>query len=111
MDIEIKFAQLHDTLFLGGTNLGVSLDYKKRPMKLLYDRTEKELKVWFNKDATIIPTTNVRSMSPVNLADMGAVTLDAVVPTQAVVHKGKVKAQHSSPTDHVFAEGPGKVRD
>lgn len=66
MKIDLKFAELHTPLFHAGTNLGQKLDIKKRPIKLIYDRTEKELIIFFNNEVTILPHGNVAAMTPID---------------------------------------------
>ena len=102
--IELKFAELHNPLFLAGTNLQLKLDPSKRTgLVLKYDREFKELHVYWADEMAIVPTTNVSAMVPVRAGD-------SRTPAEKVEHK-KVEhvrktAQVGSPMSHVF-EGPG----
>ena len=102
--INIKMAELHSTLFLAGTNLGVKLDpAKKGGLNLEYDRAEKELLVTYNNQTAIVPTTNVVSMVS------GAIEKKEENQHQTH-HVGKMTAQVESPQGHVFAgAGHGKT--
>jgi hypothetical protein len=125
MKLNIRFAELHSPLFLGGTNLQLKLDPKNRiGLILTYDRTEKELIVQWNDHVALIPNSNVSSMTLEDPADIGLgktfspsiqpsshhpVDKTKAKPYAAV----KVSAQVQDPTrDAVFAgPGAGKVRD
>ena len=137
MKINLKFAELHNCLFLAGTNLQMKLDPSKRPLQLVYDRDEKELLVYFNNEVAIVPSSNVSSMTPINPADVGHAVITSAQPVpcapttkpnlsraangapalgvtaQQVNPKAmKIQAQVQDPTrDAVFSNGPGKVRD
>ncbi len=104
MKIELKFAELQTPLFLAGTNFGVKLDCSKRAgMKLVYDQAEKELHVHHKDALAIIPTSNVASMTPI--VHGGEKRTETLVVTQPpVLTKGRIKAQVSTPTSHVFDE-------
>lgn len=102
MSVKIEFAELQTPLFLGGKNHQVKLQHGSG-LALEYDREEKELLVTYNKKTAIIPSSNVASMT------IG--TLQAEQPVAAPRPGRPIKAQASSPTDHVFADGPGKTRD
>ena len=111
----LKYASLHNPLFLGGTNLQDKLDISKRTgIQLVYDRKEKELLIKWNNEVAIIPYSNVASMIPL---DPNAVTFPIVAPQAPAQPKHKptgkpIQAQVSDPTrDTVFSQGPGKVRD
>ncbi len=120
MTIEIEFAELHNPLFLAGTNLQLKLEPAKRTgLKLEYDRAEKELLVTYNGKTAIVPTTNVSSMTPATkpvviavpsqqaAANMSDPERDKIVAAQQAAGKQpRVTAQVSGPHDHVFA-GPG----
>lgn len=112
MKIDIKTAELHNPLFLGGVNFQMKLDISKRVgTTMTYDRVEKELIVTYNGNVAIIPSSNVASMCPVNPADVG-VAVQAPSRTHKtlspaiVAPVGKAKAQVSDPTrDPVFGKG------
>lgn len=103
MVINLEFAELHSPLFLGKKNHGLKL-FHKDGMMLQYDRQEKELLAYFGGKTAIIPSSNVSSMTPRDPSAKDEVQTP-------VGPRGKVKAQISTPQDHVFHEGPGKSRD
>lgn len=97
--IDLKFAELHNALFLAGKNFGLKLDPSKLAgLKLVYDRAEKELLVHWGEEVGIVPSSNIASM----VAGIAIAKAPSVHPIAA----GKIVAQVSSPMDHVFA-GPG----
>ena len=114
--ISIKYAELHNPLFLGGTNHQTKLDPSKRQgLKLTYDRAEKELIVEFNGHVALIPTSNVASLSLSDPADIGLKVASKPV-TEPKTHvsypmtAGIDRAQVSDPTrDPVFAAQPGQT--
>jgi hypothetical protein len=100
MKIDLKFAELHNPLFLSGKNFGLKLDPGKLTgLKLSYDRAEKELLVSWNGDIGIVPSSNI--------ACMVEGTAEVKVPpyTHPIV-AGIQSAQVSTPYGHVQA-GPG----
>ena len=120
MTIPLKYLQLHNPLFLAGTNLGNKLDISKRPIKLIYDREHQEVLVYFNDQVSIIPVPAVSDMIPVDgsIFKLDSIDVPDVAPKQKEevlksmeMAKKRIKAQASSPVDHVFAEAPGKIRD
>jgi hypothetical protein len=114
MKIKLKFSELHNPLFLAGTNLQLKLDPTKRQgMTLIYDREEKELLVYWNNEVAIIPSSNVSSMTPVDPTILGTLPKAEVKPQPKPAPTGKpIRAQVQDPTrDVVFSNGPGKVRD
>jgi hypothetical protein len=103
MKIELSFAHLHSPLFFANKNWGEKLDTKntsKGSISLIYDRTEKELLIKSGIHESIIPLSNVVSMTP----KTGAPT--DMIPPKGPAPSGKIKAQASSPVEHVQA-GPG----
>lgn len=101
--IDIKFAELHNPLFLGGKNHGVKLDPgKTHGLELFYDRKEKELLIHWGKHVGIIPSSNIACM------EEGLPEVKAPQYTHPIV-AGIASAQVSTPFGHVF-EGPGKGR-
>lgn len=107
MNIELKFAELHIPLFLAGINFGTKLDTVKRPIKLIYDRKEKEMIIFHNGIVGIIPASNLATMTPVNPAELiqlyGLDQVKQPAPVQAATPtRGRPKAQVSTPTSHVF---------
>lgn len=104
MSVKLEFAEIISPLFLGRKNHGLKLS-NTAGMNLVYDRTEKELLVTFNGKTAIVPSSNVASMTPVNANDLQT-------PVQSPAKLGRpVKAQASTPQDHVFSNGPGKTND
>ncbi len=97
--MKVSYAQLHHPLFLGGKNHGEKL-FNRAGLELEYNRTEKELKVTYNNKTQYIPSTNVASYEP---------WVEEKV-EKAAAPMGKIKAQASDPTAHVFAGlGNGKT--
>jgi hypothetical protein len=114
--IDIKFAELHNTLFLAGTNHGQKLDTSRRlELRLAFDESEKRLIVQFNGEVALIPESNVSSMTPRYskaylvdkiLEDMSAkeaapnkaLRATAKEPEPTPAQKAKVKAQVWDPT-------------
>lgn len=114
MRINLEFAELHTPLFLGGRNFGLKLDKVRfGGLVIIYDQTEKELWVTHNDKTAIIPTSNVVSMTP----DMGKKELEEGPKPLAVPEeprprgRPKFNSQVSTPTSHVFGEGPGRTND
>lgn len=120
--VELIYAELHNPLFIGGTSFGMKLYPKqaKGELKMLYDREHKELLITFKNHESIVPSSNIASMTP------SATSLKEQI-TQKVEntdgpHKAKpgpkpkissaAGSQASTPHDHVFAGlGAGKTRD
>lgn len=106
MRTQISWAELHSPIFLNGTNLQQKLDpTKKVGLSLEYDEERKQLYVSYKGKTARVPEPSILSM----------VEHVAVTETTVVVEKrgpGRpIKAQASTPMDHVFAgEGGGKVR-
>lgn len=122
MKLELSFAELHNPLFLGGTNWGLKLQPNmgsKGKLELAYDRVEKELLIKANGKIAIIPTSNVASMTPMpdslehKLAHVDEMPINPTVnPAKGKPGpKPKLNAQAATPHDHVFAQAPGKTHD
>lgn len=113
MKINLSFAELHTGLFLAGKNFGTKLDViKLTGLVIVYDRAEKELLIKWNGQIAIIPFASVASMTPSNKddVDFGNHTAAVSAAKPVVAPTGKpIKAQVSTPTDHVFASEAGKV--
>lgn len=109
--IDLRFAEIHAPLFLmgeKGTNLTTKLDPAKRKgLKLVYDRGEKELLVSFEGMSAIIPSTNIVSMMEVQSSSkkLDAKTLKALRKENTPTGQ-PIVAQVSGPQSHVHA-GPG----
>ena len=105
--LPLKFAQLHTTLFLAGTDHGLKLygspGRSKTTVSMTYDRLNRELLVFYKGETAIIPSSNVASMTPMesSTGDPGSEPMPEEKPTH------RPKSQVSTPQDHVFA-GPGK---
>jgi len=96
--MNIKWAELHNPLFLGGTNLQLKLDPAKRTgLKMEYNRNDKELLVTWNNQTAIVPISNVASMVP---GEVEAKPAPAPAPAHRIV------AQVDHPTLHAH-KGPG----
>ena len=101
--MKIKMQGMHIPLFLAGKNFGSTLDVDKvAGLELDFDpKTQVTTATYKGKTAYI--------------GVFGVVYPDGVAePARAVMSlapQGKIKAQASTPTDHVFAPGPGKVKD
>src|ERR1017187_6539760 len=81
MLIPLSFAELHNPLFVAGTNMQLKLDPIKRTgLVLVYDRTEKELLVTYNGTLAIVPCSNVASMTPTDPNVLGTVQPKATEP-------------------------------
>lgn len=119
--IDIKFAQLHDTLFLAGTNHGQKLDIARRDIKLTFDEEQKRLIVEFKQEVALVPETNISNMIPadskpfiINIAALSEekpLRPTATLEMEAETHKRRgrppmARAQVSDPTrDAVFGQG------
>src|ERR1700679_2938200 len=103
MKTKIYFAELQTTLFLAGKNHGVKLS-SKSGLHLEYDEEKRHLFITFNGQEARIPEPNIASMTTPD-PDAKFVRKAAPAPVN------KVRAQVSTPQDHVFADGPGKTRD
>lgn len=104
MKIDLKFAELHNSLFLGGKNFGLKLDPGKLPgLKLEYDRAEKELLVYWKDHVGIVPSSNVATMTE-GLPEVK-------VPQQTHPMLSRISgAQVETPMSHVHAgHGHGKT--
>src|ERR1700733_4919447 len=98
--IDIRFAELHNSLFLGGRNFQLKIDPKKFPgLKLQYDRTEKELLVHWSAEngnfTGIIPSSNIACM------EEGLV--ETRMPSPHPIVAGLKSAQVDTPMSHVHA--------
>jgi hypothetical protein len=104
--IDIKYAELHNPLFLAGTNLQTKLDpsnSKYAAIRMQYDRVEKELLVYWNGVVGIIPSSNIACMIE------GLPEIKAPQFTHPIV-AGISSAQVETPMSHVHAGfGHGKT--
>lgn len=67
----IKFANLHDPLFMNGSNLGTKLGaQRERPVQMQYDTELMCLAVYHKGNVTLIPHATVSSMDLANPAPL-----------------------------------------
>lgn len=97
---KIKYVSLADPLFLGGKNHGLKIFNGDKGMVIEYVEEKDHVKCHFNKETATIKhyVAIVESSAPEKK--------ELVMPP-----RGAVKAQASSPTDHVFSSGPGKTHN
>jgi hypothetical protein len=103
-EIILKFAELHNPLFMAGKNFGLKLDPGKLSgLRLEYNRTEKELIVYWQKEKGIVPSSNIACM-------VEGVPEVKAPPMHHPIVAGIQSAQVSTPYGHVHAgEGHGKT--
>jgi len=101
--VNMKFAELHDSLFLAGTNFPKKLNPAlKQGLMLAWDKEERFLYVSYNGETTWVTETAVKNMTP------GEPVRKVEAPPPV---RPPVQAQASTPTAHVFeGKGGGKVR-
>ena len=100
--LPVCFAEVKTALFIAGTNLKQKLDPFNNPgLGLVYDQAEKELVISWKNTTTIVPTSNVASMT------LGVAKDRKVVQIVAPQTSGIMTAQVETPMSHVHA-GPGK---
>lgn len=107
MKIPLKFAELHDSMFLGGVNLDKKLDPNRYDITMVYDRDLEEVSIaLYHGDkyaATILPKTSFKHMQPVDPEACGIETplprAKRTVATTVPIAppKGKIKAQVFDP--------------
>lgn len=99
--IEVGFAELHGSIFVGGKNLSDKLDSHRYPeLVMFYDKLEKELIVTWNKVTANIPSTNIKSYIPGKPANRRVVQMAS--PQIASIQSAQVE----TPFGHVH-QGPG----
>jgi hypothetical protein len=97
MRTQIKHAHLHDSCFVGGTNLGDKLDPAKRTgMKMEYDEDRRCLYVTWNGETRRVMEPSIFTMAE------GEVEKKSAQPAPTA----RAEAQVTTPMSHVFA-GPG----
>lgn len=101
--LQLKFAELHNPLFLGGKNFGLKLDPRALAgLEIVYDRTEKELLVHWQGETGIVPSSNVACMIAGIVQDKPAAHVHPIV--------AGMSAQVETPMSHVHAgQGHGKT--
>lgn len=106
----LSFVHLHAPLFFAKRNWGEKLETTntaKGKVALTYDTDDKELTIECEGRKTFLPSTSVFSMEPASIGIEEKVTAP-----QVAAPKGKIKAQASSPMDHVQnGLGFGKTND
>lgn len=103
MRTKVEFAELQTPLFLAGKNHGLKL-FNTSGTALEYDEEKRQLFVHFAGKVSRIPEPNIASF----------IEATGNKKEEAQAHRppqGRVKAQVSTPQDHVFSDGPGKTRD
>ena len=103
MRTPIKWAELHSPLFLAGTNLQQKLDPTKRTgLKMEFDEDKRHMYVTYNNCTARIPEASILTL------------VEGETPKPAVAQAPKtgkpIKAQVSTPQDHVFATPDGKMK-
>lgn len=121
MRTPIKWAELHGSIFLAGSNLLSKLDPSKRlGLVMEYDEQRRHLYVTYNGQTARVPETSVLSMVEAEQVvrsgravvglDVGLVESGSTTVTVPVATNGGTftiaTAQVSTPQSHVFA-GPG----
>lgn len=103
--MKVVYCDLHSPLFLAGKNFGTKLNPDQvSGLEMVFDKEFQAVIVKYNKKECLIPLANVASLQFVQ----------PVIETLKSAEKfdGKrINAQASGPTDHVFAQASGKVRD
>ena len=98
---KIKFAEVHNPLFLAGKSFGTKLDPGKLAgLSLEYDPENRWLIVHWDKETGFVPLSNVACMVE------GVVEKKAAQITHPIVAGIQATAQVSTPFGHVF-EGMG----
>lgn len=107
MRILVGMANLHSPHFhacgITGKNMGERLDASRdAQLTMVYDRETKELEVTWQGKTAFVPESNVKAYYELE---------DKTGPKEVRKVVGAVKAQVSTPQDHVFAgPGGGKVK-
>lgn len=108
--VELKFMDLHNPLFLAGTNLGQKLNPKGRTgLKIQHDVNNKWFVISYNGSACLMAETNAVSWEPMDIGDYGlklaaqTFTRPAFVTSAgssamvASIHEAQVETPHSKP--------------
>jgi hypothetical protein len=115
----LKRVKLHTTAFCGGTNLQMDLSAeKRRGIQLIDDPDSEQILVSYKGDFIEIPYANVVEKTPQDPSILKSLfekifanTPDPLLAAhKAAVVSTTIKAQASSPLDHVHA-GPGKGKN
>ena len=88
--IKISFVELHNPLFMQGTNLGNKINAAQRGASIQFDLDRKLLIITFKGKCAIIPDSNVASMDVIDLADLGLeFKTEAPTAPEATVKRGR----------------------
>jgi len=68
--IKISFAELHNPLFMQGTNLGTKIIAAQKNAVLTYDFDDQLLMIEFKGKISLVPSTNVASMDALNASEL-----------------------------------------
>lgn len=68
--IKISFAELHNPLFMQGTNLGTKIIAAQKNAVMTYDFDDQLLIIEFKGKVSLIPSTNVASMDALNASEL-----------------------------------------
>ena len=68
--IKISFAELHNPLFMQGTNLGTKIIAAQKNAVLTYDFDDQLLMIEFKGKVSLVPSTNVASMDALNASEL-----------------------------------------
>lgn len=109
MLLDLLSADLHESLFLHGTNLGTKLDPSHRAeLKLQFDDQRDRLHVWYKGKFKLIKNwATIEPLKPEEFAAEPKRQVKLKKPQTSPDANPNIKAQVSTPHDHVFAEGPG----
>jgi hypothetical protein len=108
--IEVTFADLHNPVFLAGTNLGQKLDVTKRTgLVLKYEDDAHRLWIQYNGLTCFTPDANILSCQPKNPADLGVKNTQAFVPPHEKVKTAGPSAQIAD-ISHAQGETPHGYR-
>ncbi len=96
---QIKYVSLTDTLFLGGKNHGMKIQNGAGGVMIEHNEQTDHIKIHYKGETATIK-------------HYGAIVEGEVKETKqpAPAPRGTIRAQVSTPQDHVFSDGPGKVR-
>lgn len=113
--INLKFVELHTPYFLAGTNLGSKLDITKKPdLFLQHDVKKGRIVVWYKDQMGYFSDVNAGNIVPIDIQDSGyekpSIKVVQKKPQEAAQPNLNIKAQVSTPHDHVFSTGPGLTK-
>ena len=127
---DVAFAELHGPIFVSDGKAGKGLGPKLKPIEvqglsMVFDWDKRCLEVTYNGTTTNVMEGNIANWTPKKEVINAPILkpeqilktpaqdkkdlITATIATEARI--GKIKAQVSSPTSHVFEESAGKVKD